>query len=102
MSQRIKGDVVKVRLPSNKGGRAVYVGTEQGGICAAAEESMQRRNISISNGSCLIRRPTGRLEGCQFVKAARAQQHLLMMQCPSVSQLPPSTGCEVVDACYMI
>lgn len=62
---------------------------------------MQKHSISISNRSCLIHWPTKLLEGCQLVKAASAQQHLLMMQHPSLSQ-PPFTGCEVVDACYMI
>lgn len=65
------------------------------------KRSMQKHSISISNRPCLIHWPTKLLEGCQFVKAVSAQQHLLMMQHPSVSQ-PPFTGCEVVDACYMI
>lgn len=65
------------------------------------KKSMQKQIISISNRSCLIHWPTELLEGSQFVRAASAQQHLLMMQHPTVSQ-PPCTGCEVVDACYMI
>lgn len=52
------------------------------------KKSMQKHSISISNRSCLIHWPTELLEGCQFVKAASAQQHLLMMQHPSLSQPP--------------
>lgn len=57
-------------------------------LCSSRRNPCKKHSISISNRSCLIHWPTGLLEGCQFVKAASAQQHLLMMQHPSVSQPP--------------
>ena len=84
---RIKGDVVKVRLPFTW---MVCLCREQlrDEFMQQQEKSMQKHSISISNRSCLIHWPTRLLEGCQFVKAANAQQHLLMMQYPSASQPP--------------
>lgn len=56
--------------------------------CSSRRNPCKKHSISISNRSCLIHWPTRLLEGSQFVKAASAQQHLLMMQYPSVSQPP--------------
>lgn len=86
-SRRIKGDEVKVRLLSNERGRALHAGSSWGtNVCRRRGNACKNAAFPF-HGCCLIRWPAGRLGGCRFVHAALAQRHL---QCPSVSQPPPS------------
>jgi len=74
------------------------------GIIFAAADDFQRKSkaFPFQEDPFLIHWPTQHLEGCQSGKAASARQRLLTMQHPCWLATPPCTGCEVVDAGYVI
>ncbi|KAK1884121.1 Microtubule-associated serine/threonine-protein kinase 4 [Dissostichus eleginoides] len=63
--------------------------------------TLEKHESRIKGDEVKVQFNTLTLQTFGGVPTASAQQHLLMMRQPAVSQ-PPCTGSEVVDACYMI